>query len=333
MLTSHHPFIYNVVYSALAGGSRGSTPDRPGLRATCLQGTERESIVKKVKIITDSASDISPADEAAYGIEIIPFQVSLGERTYTSRVDFDNDGFYALMAQYDEIPKTAQVNPYQFQELYLDNARQGVTELILVLINSRGSATYGNSLLAKEQFFAEYPEYQGKIRIHSFDGRGYSAQYGAPVVEAARRLKDGGSVEAVLAYLEDILPRREVFFGMYTLKYAAKSGRIPSAAAFLGDKLNLKPVMQIFGNEIVTAAKCRGENKLVQKVAEMTAEAIQPGTPYETICGSDLDCARQLGELLTQMLGYPPAATYQIGAAVAANSGPKVVGASFARKG
>lgn len=296
-------------------------------------GTERESIVEKVKIITDSASDISPADEAAYGIEIIPFQVSLGEKTYTSRVDFDNDGFYALMAQYDEIPKTAQVNPYQFQEIYLDNARQGVTELILVLINSQGSATYGNSLLAREQFFTEYPEYQGKIRIHSFDGRGYSAQYGAPVVEAARRLKDGGSVEAVLAYLEDILPRREVFFGMYTLKYAAKSGRIPSAAAFLGDKLNLKPVMQIFGNEIVTAAKCRGENKLVQKVAEMTAEAIQPGTPYETICGSDPDCARQLGELLTQMLGYPPAGNYQIGAAIAANAGPKIVGAAFARKG
>ena len=55
--------------------------------------------MEKVKIITDSASDISPADEAAYGIEIIPFQVSLGEKTYTSRVDFANDGFYALMAQ------------------------------------------------------------------------------------------------------------------------------------------------------------------------------------------------------------------------------------------
>ena len=65
----------------------------------------------------------------------------------------------------------------------------------------------------------------------------------------------------------------------------------------------------------------------------MTAEAIQPGTPYETICGSDPDCARQLGELLTQMLGYPPAGNYQIGAAIAANAGPKIVGAAFARKG
>ena len=56
-------------------------------------GTERESIVEKVKIITDSASDISPADEAAYGIEIIPFQVSLGERRTPAGWTLTTTGF------------------------------------------------------------------------------------------------------------------------------------------------------------------------------------------------------------------------------------------------
>lgn len=32
---------------------------------------------------------------------------------------------------------------------------------------------------------------------------------------------------------------------------------------------NLKPVMKIFDNGLTTAAKCRGERKLVEKVAEM----------------------------------------------------------------
>lgn len=35
---------------------------------------------------------------------------------------------------------------------------------------------------------------------------------------------------------------------------------------------------------------------------------------------------------MLQQLGYEPAAVYQIGAAVAANSGPGVVGAAFTRK-
>ena len=35
---------------------------------------------------------------------------------------------------------------------------------------------------------------------------------------------------------------------------------------------------------------------------------------------------------MVQQLGYEPAAVYQIGAAVAANSGPRVVGAAFTAK-
>ena len=51
--------------------------------------------------------------------------------------------------------------------------------------------------------------------------------------------ESGADATAITAYLQDCLPQRQVYFGMYTLKYAAKSGRIPSAAAFLGDKLGL----------------------------------------------------------------------------------------------
>ena len=40
----------------------------------------------------------------------------------------------------------------------------------------------------------------------------------------------------------------------------------------------------------------------------------------------------ELRSLMVEQLGYEPAAVYQIGAAVAANSGPRVVGAAFTRK-
>ena len=115
------------------------------------------------------------------------------------------------------------------------------------------------------------------------------------------------------------------------MKYAAKSGRIPTAAAFLGTKLNLKPVMKIFDNGITTAAKCRGERKLVEKVAEMSIANMEQGSPYELIYGNDPACLEELRRLMVQQLGYEPAAC-QIGAAVAANSGPRVVGAAFTRK-
>ena len=282
--------------------------------------------------MTDSASDISYADEQKYSISVIPFPITLGDKSYTSRVDFDNEQFFTLMAQHDEIPKTAQITPFQFQQIYLREARAGVTDLILVLINSKGSSTYDNSLQAIDLFFEEYPQYREVLHIHSFDGMGYNALYGSPVVHAAQMCDDGASVEEILQYLTEILPRRQIYFGIYDLKYAAKSGRIPTAAAFLGSALNLKPVMKIFDHSITTSAKCRGERKLVEKVAEMSIADMEPGTPYELVYGNDTSCLEELRQLMVQKLGYEPAAIYQIGAAVAANSGPRVVGAAFTRK-
>ena len=282
--------------------------------------------------MTDSASDISYTDEQKYSISVIPFPITLGDKSYTSRVDFDNEQFFTLMAQHDEIPKTAQITPFQFQQIYLREARAGVTDLILVLINSKGSSTYDNSLQAIDLFFEEYPQYREVLHIHSFDGMGYNALYGSPVVHAAQMCDDGASVEEILQYLTEILPRRQIYFGIYDLKYAAKSGRIPTAAAFLGSALNLKPVMKIFDHSITTAAKCRGERKLVEKVAEMSIADMEPGTPYELVYGNDTSCLEELRHLMVRKLGYEPAAVYQIGAAVAANSGPRVVGAAFTRK-
>lgn len=288
--------------------------------------------MSKIKIMTDSASDISYEDEQKYSISVIPFPVTLGEKSYISRVDFDNGQFYKLMEQYDEIPKTAQITPFQFTEIYLKEAQEGVTDLILVLINSKGSSTYGNSIMAIDMFYGEHPEYKDVIHIYSIDGMGYNALYGAPVVNAAKMCQEGAKADEIVTYLTEILPQRQIYFGIYDLKYAAKSGRIPSAAAFVGTALNMKPVMKIFDSGITTAAKCRGERKLVEKVAEMSIADMEQGTPYELIYGNDTECLEELRSIMVEKIGYEPEATYQIGAAVAANAGPKVVGVAFTRK-
>lgn len=287
--------------------------------------------MRKIQIMTDSASDISAADEKQHSISVIPFPVTLGGKSYTSRVDFDNEGFYALMAEHDDIPTTSQITPFQFVDIYLQQARAGVTDLILVLINSKGSSTYDNSVQAIRLFHEDYPEYPD-FRVHSFDGMGYNACYGAPVVEAAKMLEAGAGVEEICAWLEDVLPRRQVYFGIYDLKYAARSGRIPTAAAFLGNKLNLKPVMKIFDREITTAAKCRGEKKLVEKITQLSLSDMEPGTPYQVIYGCDESCLEEIRAAMKEALGYEADAVYQIGAAVAANAGPRVVGVAFTRK-
>ena len=286
--------------------------------------------MSKLKIITDSASDITYAEEAAYAIRVIPFPIALGGKSYLSRVDFDNQGFYALMNQYpDDLPTTSQVTPFQFQEIIEEEVAKGHSELIFLLINSQGSATYSNAVLARGTYFDEHPEQVGKVKISVLDSRGYSSLYGYLVVEAAKMAMAGEGLEAVEAYLTQALEKRMIYFGIYSLKYAGKSGRIPSAAAFLGDKLGLKPVMKIFDHEITTAAKARGEQRLISSLVELVARDIAPGTPYQLIYGSVVEDLDKLRLAMTQKLGYGPTGVYQIGAAIAANAGPRAVGVSF----
>lgn len=286
----------------------------------------------KIQIITDSASDISYENEKKYNIHIIPFSVVIGDQSYLSRVDMDNEGFYKLMEEHDDIPKTSQITSYQFEELYYEYYQKGCTEIILVLINSKGSATYHNSLLAIDTFFEEHPECEGKISIHSHDGRSYSGAYGQSVLTAGQMAEDGASADEINEYLEKILVRRCVYFGIYNLKYAGKSGRIPSAAAFVGDKLGIKPIMKIWGNEITTAAKCRGEKKVVAKIADMAVADMEPGSAYQVVYGSDRSCADEMIQKMTEKVGYGPTEVYQIGVAIAANAGPKVSGVLFDMK-
>lgn len=286
--------------------------------------------MSKLKIITDSASDITFAEEAAYAIRVIPFPIALGGKSYLSRVDFDNQGFYALMNQYpDDLPTTSQVTPFQFQEIIEEEVEQGHSELIFLLINSQGSATYSNAVLARDNYFDEHPEQVGQVKISVLDSRGYSSLYGYLVVEAAKMAQAGESLETVEAYLSQALEKRMIYFGIYSLKYAGKSGRIPSAAAFLGDKLGLKPVMKIFDHEITTAAKARGEQRLISSLVELVARDIAPGTPYQLIYGSVVEDLEKLRLAMTQKLGYGPTGVYQIGAAIAANAGPRAMGVSF----
>jgi len=285
--------------------------------------------MSKVRIMTDSASDISVEEEKKYNIHIVPFPVVLGDKSYLSRIDFDNEGFYKLMTENDDIPKTSQITVYQFDEIFKEQFDAGYTDIIYVSINSKGSASYSNAVRAKDEFFEEHPECKGKFNIYVYDGLGYSGYYGYPIIVSAKMAQEGKTANEIDEYLKAELPKRRIYFGIYGLKYAAKSGRIPSAAALVGDALGVKPIMKIWDNAIVTAAKCRGEKKLISKMVDMTLKDMEPGSEYQIVYGNDDTVRDELAAKMTEAVGYGPTDYFQIGAAVASNSGPKVTGTIF----
>lgn len=283
----------------------------------------------KIKIVTDSASDIAAEFEKKYDILILNFKVAMGDKSYTSRVDFDNKKFYKMMDEYDGVPVTSQITSLEFVQVYKDLYEQGYTDIICTLINSQGSATYDNSVMAVDMFFEEVPQAKGKINIYNIDGKGYTGAYGYPVIQGARKAKKGAAAKDIVAYMRDWIDNCIVFFAPYTLKYARKSGRIPSAAAFVGEVMGLKPVMRIQDNKIVTETKVRGEKAVIPKILDLTLEHMIPKTPYSIVYGNDEAAMDEMAQVMTKKVGYPPENYFQIGAAIAVNAGPRVVGVIF----
>ena len=287
--------------------------------------------MKKTLMITDSASDITEQEERSLGIRVLPFAVTMGEKTYLSRVDFDNEEFYRLLAEFSGIPATSQITPFAFQELYAQLLEEGWEEVLLVLINAQGSATYDNSLHAAERFYDEHPGARERMRIRSVDARSYTCAYGYAVVAAAKMARAGVDADEIYAYLLDWMSRSRIYAGLYTLKYAAKSGRIPSAAAFVGDAIGMKPIMRIEDGGITTRDRVRGEKNIIPFVVRRACAEMEPGSPYCVVYGCDAALEQAVREAMTAAVGYPPAASYQIGAAIAINAGPRVSGVMFRR--
>ena len=288
--------------------------------------------MSKIKIVTDSGSDISYKNEDLYDIEILPLKIALGGESYTSRVDFDNSKFYEMMDETDEIPLTSQITSFEFGELYGELFEQGYTDVIYVGINSEGSSTYYNSVMAKDQFFEDNPDAIDKFNIYCIDSKSYSLCYGTAVVEAAKMVNKGNSPEEIVKFLRERLEKTVAYFGLYTLKYAKKSGRIPSAAAFVGEILGVRPIMKLFDKTIETASKVRGDSAIIPAISEQVSEEIDTSLPYYIIYGNDSGLSDEMASAMTKLVGYPPADSYQIGAAIAANAGPDVVGVCFSLK-
>lgn len=283
----------------------------------------------KVLLMTDSASDITREDEEKYGIRVVNFKLAVGEKSYTARVDFDNNGLYKILDEYDGIPSTSQITKFDFYDVYKEVYEQGYSDVIYVSINQKGSATYSNSVLAKEELFEKHPEIKEKLNIYNIDGKSYTGAYGYPVIEGAKKAMKGASAEEIVDFINDWVDNCVIFFGMYSLKYAKKSGRIPAAAAFVGEVMGLRPVSRIQHNQITTEAKVRGDKALVPKILDLTVNEMIPKTPYCVVYGND-ECVRdEMIAAMTKKVGYPPEKCFQIGAEVAVNAGPKVVGIIF----
>ncbi len=281
---------------------------------------------QKIKLMTDSVSDISKDRAEALGIHMLYMPITIEGKPLREEIDFTKEQFYQMIDEAKEYPSTAQITPFEILEAYEQIAAEGYTDLIFCTIGSGGSGTYANAAMAREQFYDAHPATEDRLKIHLVDGRNYTATYGYAVTEAAKKLARGANVAELIDYLEDWAAHAGLYFVPMTLKYVKRSGRVSAASAFAGELLGLKPFCRICNCKSSVIQKIRGEQNIIPKMVEVVKADIQPHSPYIVMQGSDEKIAQDFGAALTKALGYPPECYWNIGAAICCNAGPHVVG-------
>ena len=192
-----------------------------------------------VRIITDSASDMSPAEHPA--LRVLPLSVTFGTDVYMDGVDIDHQRFYEMLVERDELPKTGQVNPYAFSQAIAE-AREAGDEAVIITVGAKLSGTNQSARTA----LAEAPG--GDMFV-----------------------VDSNNVTLGERVLVEAVRDRVVVIGLLeTLEYLVRGGRLSAAAGAVGTLLNVKPVVAAEDGLIVQLGKARGSkngrNLLNQKV-------------------------------------------------------------------
>ena len=242
--------------------------------------------MQRIKLMTDSASDLPNELAQQLGIEIIPFPIAVDGKGYLEGVDFTPRQFYDIMQNAKEIPTTSQIPTVTYCEHYYSAFEKGYTDVILVGISSSASATFLRAQDAIEMFFENCPQAKGKFNIHILDSKTFSLGYGYPMMQAARLVREGKTVEQILAYLTGWLDRIDLYITAFSFEFIKKSGRISCASSIVGEALGIRPIIRIRKGEMKIIAKVRGNNAVVQKMAQIAQQRIAADSPFLMLEGT-----------------------------------------------
>ena len=218
-----------------------------------------------IRILTDSASDILPAEAEQLGVTIIPLNVTLEDGTVLrDGVDMTPSAYYEILAGCRKLPTTSQPSPELFENFFLEAAAAG-DEVIGIFLSHALSGTYQCAKLAADM---------ANVDNVLFVDSGHVCLSEALLVRLAVQLRDSGKTAGqIAAILEHAKEHLHLVAAIDDLKYLRKGGRLPAAVAVAGGMLGIKPLITIQDGKVAMAGKARGLPgayvALFKKVEEM----------------------------------------------------------------
>lgn len=282
----------------------------------------QEVRVMSVGIITDSTSDFLKSHAENRNIEIANLKITVDGKDYIDGEDLTHQEFYDLMRVSKEIPKTSQVTPDRFMEIF-EKALQKYDEVIGIFISSDMSGTYQSACIARDSL-----ECDGSDRIHIIDSR--QTTYGLQIlVDIAADLRDEGkTAEEIVPELEKTKNKIHLYAMIDDLKNLKKGGRTSLAGLVIGTAFHIKPVITVTDGKSKVISKLKGKKNAIQfmckQYIEKCADFSKPIYVAHTDC---VELLNQFKDALTEVAGSERKfVDAEVGATIATHVGLGCIG-------
>lgn len=276
----------------------------------------------RIKIVTDSTADLTPALINEWGITVIPLKVLFGDKVYQEGIDLTTKEFYEKLATATKLPSTSQPSPGEFENLYRELTEDG-SSVISIHISASMSGTIQSAMIARNNL----PDRD----ITVIDSRVVSMALGLVVLAAARAVREGKSKEEVIARIHNVMEKVTTYFVVDSLENLQKGGRIGKAAALVGTVLNIKPILTISEGVIAPFEKIRGKGKALERIAELAREYSQHHKTMHCalVHGNTLEEAVKFHQKLLSSINNCEFVICEIGAVVGTHAGPGTIAFFF----
>ena len=275
-----------------------------------------------VHIVTDSSCDLSETETTTNGIGVVPLSIRFGDEEFIDREELNVEAFYAKMASTGLLPETAAPSPGRFEQAFRGAAAVGASAVVCINLSGELSATVQSARNAATAV-------AGDLDVRVIDSRSLTGGLGTMVLEAAAAARNGADADAVVALVESMIPRTEIYGALDTLENLKKGGRIGSAKALLGSMLSVKPIIRIVDGAVEEAGKQRTRKRALewmrdQLFAEASVEKL-------SILHGEAPDIELFLDMIAERYPRDQIRLGKIGAVIGTHGGPGVIGMCYLR--
>ncbi len=238
--------------------------------------------------------------------------------------------FYDRMRK-GSMPKTSQPNFQDFTDFFEPLLKDGF-DIIHVSLGSAISGAFNSASSAAEALKEKYPE----RRITVIDSTTASSGYGLLMEGLFNEKHRGRSYEECVQWVMENRKHAVTWFVPTSLKWLVKGGRIKPLAGFVGNILNICPVLYIAEDgSLVAYSKVRGKLKALQTLEKRMEALAYNGTDYDGECFiTHSDCLEDAGRSAGYIRAlFPkikePIRISDVGSVIGSHTGPGTIVLSF----